>query len=105
MGLGYAAGPMVGGAAFVYENEEVNPLGAFELQQRITSAGQTIATKIDNTLNRPLAINLLIKPRQIRPICWVAPVSPRCLSRTWFCRIHQLCAYPGASQVAERGAS
>lgn len=55
MGLTYAAGPMVGGAAFGYMRTRANPLGAFELQQRITSAGQTIATKIDNTLNRLLS--------------------------------------------------
>ena len=57
MGSGYAAGLMVGGAAFGYMRTRANPLGAFELQQRITSAGQTIATKIDNTPIPFLTIN------------------------------------------------
>ena len=54
-GLGATVGPMLGGATFAYLKTKANPMGAFRLQQKITSAGQTIAAKIDNTLNRLLS--------------------------------------------------
>jgi hypothetical protein len=54
-GLGATVGPMLGGATFAYLKTKADPMGAFRLQQKITSAGESIAKKIDNSLNRLLS--------------------------------------------------
>ena len=54
-GLSATGAPMLGGATFAYLKTKADPMGAFRLQQKITSAGESIAKKIDNTLNRLLS--------------------------------------------------